>query len=234
MLADCRSPQIRGGHNCGSLRDTKQEKLALQQQYNDRQREAPVELARLNAGDDLQYRQVLVDGTWDSAHVFLLDNRIYQGQAGYEVLVPMHSSAGPTVFINRGWIPQGRYRDQLPNIEPLEGTSQIHGSIYVPVGAAFMLGEEQTTDSWPRVIQSAAPQALAPLAGYGTNDDIFPYIVRLGEGAPGAFTRYWPVISTTPEKHRGYAVQWFAMALMLLGLYLFYSTRAEEADAGND
>jgi len=51
--------------------------------------------------------------------------------------------------------------------------------------------------------------------------------VRLDAGTPGVFVRDWPVISTTPEKHRAYAVQWFAMAAMLLALHLYYSTRRD-------
>lgn len=203
------------------------EKQALQQMYASRQSEAPTELTQLDTAQDLQYRQVLLGGSWDNAHVFLLDNRIYQGQVGFEVLVPMHTPDGTVVFINRGWIPQGAYRDQLPAVELIEGDSLVHGSIYVPVGEQFVLGAEQTEGAWPRVIQAPVPATLATLAGYGADTRIFPYTVRLGEGAPGALTRYWPVISTTPEKHRAYAVQWFAMAAVLLGLYLYYSTRPD-------
>jgi cytochrome oxidase assembly protein ShyY1 len=65
------------------------------------------------------------------------------------------------------------------------------------------------------------------LAGYDGALRPFPHSVRLAEGSPGALTRYWPVISTAPEKHRAYAVQWFAMAAVLLGLFLYTSLRPE-------
>src|SRR5690554_3100101 len=69
------------------------EKRELQNLYTNRQQQAPVELNQLDLGDDLQYRQVSVSGSWDNEHVFLLDNRIYQGQPGFEVLVPMRTGA---------------------------------------------------------------------------------------------------------------------------------------------
>jgi cytochrome oxidase assembly protein ShyY1 len=78
-------------------------------------------------------------------------------------------------------------------------------------------------------VQALDPATMAQQIGASV--DPFPYVIRLAEGAPGVFIRDWPVISTTPEKHRAYAVQWFAMAAMLLGLYLYYSTRAETASA---
>lgn len=203
------------------------EKQELQQLYTSRQSEAPVELASLDAAEDLQYRQVLLSGSWDKAHMFLLDNRIHQGRVGYEVIVPMQTADAMIVFINRGWVPQGAYRDQLPMIDMRAGDSLVHGSVYVPVGEQFVLGEESSEGSWPRVVQAPVPATLARLAGYPADAQVFPYTVRLGEGAPGVLVRDWPVITTTPEKHRAYAVQWFVMATVLLGLYLFYSTRPD-------
>jgi surfeit locus 1 family protein len=207
-----------------------QEKLDLQAMWDARAREAPVQLSTLSAADDLQYRQVEMSGTVDNAHVFLLDNRVHQGQPGYDVVVPVTTADEQLVFVNRGWIPQGPSREQLPAIDAIEGQVTLQGSVYVPIGQPFTLGGDAVTETWPKVVQTLEPAALAQQVGL---DDkaLFPYIVRLADGAPGIYVRDWPVISTTPEKHRGYAVQWFAMAAMLLGLYLFYSTRADAASA---
>jgi surfeit locus 1 family protein len=48
----------------------------------------------------------------------------------------------------------------------------------------------------------------------------YPYVVRLRPGSATAFNSYWQDINIQPEKHTAYAVQWFAMALALLMLYL--------------
>lgn len=200
-----------------------QEKLELQEQYAARQREAPVALEQLAANADLQYRQVQLVGQYDNAHHFLLDNRIHQGQTGYDLITPLITDAGTLVFINRGWLPQGATRAQLPPIGAIEGRIVVNGSVYVPVGTQLVLGEV-AAEGWPRVIQTLEPLAMAAAAGYGETQ-AFPYSVRVADGAPGVLVRDWPVISMTPERHQGYAAQWFAMAAMLLGLYLYYSTR---------
>lgn len=201
-----------------------QEKLDLQDRYAARQQEAPVALERLNAQDDLQYRQVELTGRYDNAHHFLLDNRIHEGRPGYDLVTPLVTEAGTVVFINRGWLPQGPTRAQLPQIAAIEGPVMLSGSVYVPVGTPLVLGDV-SAEGWPRLVQTLDPLPMAVAAGY-TEALAFPYSIRLAEGAPGVLVRDWPVISTTPERHQGYAVQWFAMAAMLLGLYLYYSTRA--------
>ncbi len=206
-----------------------QEKLALQDVYAARQMEAPAALGTLIPAADLQYRQVELRGTFDNAHTFLLDNRIHQGRVGYDVITPVTTDDNQQVFINRGWIAQGPSRALLPAIAALDGQVLLRGSIYVPVGDPFVLGEAVATEGWPQVIQTLDLMRMAKEASY-TEAALFPYTVRLAEGAPGVLVRDWPLISTTPQKHRGYAVQWFAMATMLLGLYLYYSTRPESAN----
>jgi surfeit locus 1 family protein len=201
------------------------EKLALQTAYDARQREAPVALSTLDITQDQQYRQVSLRGRYDNAHNFLLDNRIYQGQVGYEVIVPFETADGTVVLVNRGWMAQGRTRQELPAIPAVEEEVSIDGSVYQPVGASLVLGDALESEGWPKVIQTLAPLRLAELSGTGDASKVFPYTVRLAAAAPGVLTRYWPVISTTPEKHRGYAVQWFAMATALAGLYFYYSTK---------
>lgn len=207
-----------------------QEKLQLQQQYAARESELPVALAELDAQDDLQYRRVAFRGEYDNAHSFLLDNRIHQGQVGYEVLTPVLTTTEQVVLVNRGWLPQGASRTQLPQVESIAGSVSLQGSVYVPVGTPFVLGANEAGATWPRVVQTLDLPQMAAAAGHGALE-LFPYSVRLAADAPGVLVRDWPVISTTPEKHRGYAVQWFAMATMLLALYLYYSTRPAPSSA---
>lgn len=204
-----------------------QEKLQIQQQYEARQKQQPVALQTLDPAADLQYRQVELQGRYDNTKVFLLDNRIHQGRAGYEAVVPLASDDGTVVFVNRGWLPAGATRAELPALAAVEGSVSIRGSVYVPVGETFVLGSELAATGWPRVVQTLDLPMFYALARYGAQNRLFPYSVRVDAGAPGALVRDWPVISTTPEKHRAYAVQWFAMAAMLLGLYLWHSTRSE-------
>jgi surfeit locus 1 family protein len=203
------------------------EKAALQNSYAARQQEAAVPLSTLDPAQDLQYRQVLINGHYDNEHVFLLDNRSYQGQSGYEVIVPLVTDDNGMVLVNRGWIAAGQSRQILPAITPVEGNLTVQGSVYQNVGTQVVLGSELETAGWPKVMETLEPVRMAALAGATDKTRVFPYSVRVAENAPGALLRFWPVISMSPERHRGYAAQWFLMALALAALYFFYSTRIE-------
>ena len=205
-----------------------QEKLAIQAQYDARRGQPPVPLDALDATQDLQYVEAVVSGQADNARTFLLDNRIHEGRAGYEVLVPLQTDSGWLVFVNRGWIAQGASRADLPVPAPLPERVSLRGSIYVPVGGAFVLGADLVGEGWPRVVQTLDTELMAAQLEREADWRLFPYTLRLAEGENGVLVRDWPVISTSPEKHRGYAVQWFAMALAFVLLYLYYSTHRED------
>jgi surfeit locus 1 family protein len=211
-----------------------EEKLQLQASWNARQQEPPLALQSLDPAEDLQYHQVELVGRFDNAHVFLLDNRIHEGHAGFEVIQPFATNEGLTVFVNRGWLPQGPDRRQLPLPPLLEGELRLQAAVYVPVGEPLVLGDIAPGEEWPKLIQTLDPLELAELAGLAAEARVFPYSVRLAEAAPGVLQRNWRVISTTPEKHRGYAVQWFSMATALVLLYLYYSLRPAAKDESED
>jgi surfeit locus 1 family protein len=71
------------------------------------------------------------------------------------------------------------------------------------------------------VVQTASVDYLQSLLGAGSNNPpLFPYLVRLDMESPALVEAHWQVVNLDPEKHKGYAVQWFAMAatLALIGI----------------
>ena len=208
--------------------DREQEKILLQSSYEARIQSPEIAMEELNpAQDNLAYLKVTANGFYDNQRYFLLDNRIYKGVVGYEVISPFKTESGMTVLINRGWIAQGGRRDTLPVAPQIEERTQMRGSIYVPLGAPFLLGSQQeiNTINWPRVIQSLD---MGRLAAELDVDSLFPYTVRLADNARGALQSNWPLLNMMPEKHRAYAVQWFVMAAVLMLLFLYTSVRHPE------
>ncbi|MAY02949.1 MAG: hypothetical protein CMQ38_08240 [Gammaproteobacteria bacterium] len=201
-----------------------QERLELQSLYESRQGAESVALSSLDLNADLQYMPVSFSGEFINDKNFLLDNKIYDGKVGFEVITPFIAVSGERVLVNRGWIAANQYRQNLPEVEPVHGQLTLNGAVYVPLGEQFMLGEEQEVEGWPKVIQSIDMDYIR--TALTDSQDIFPYTVRLDPLSPGVFVRNWTLISTTPERHRGYAIQWFSMACVLLLLYIFVSTRS--------
>ncbi|MDX1491367.1 MAG: SURF1 family protein [Pseudohongiellaceae bacterium] len=200
--------------------EREQQKLVLQQRYDSRQTAAPLDFSDVDwQADDLSFLNISANGSFDNARSFLLDNRINNSRVGYEILTPFTTQSGETLLVNRGWLPQGRTREDIPEIPSINGQVSIAASIYVPLGEAFVLsGAPASDERWPQLIQSIDMDFLEAQLGL----ELMPYTVRLTQGSIGALTVDWPLINISPEKHRGYAVQWFAMLAALILLYTYF------------
>ena len=208
--------------------DRADEKRELQALFAKRQVSEPIALSQLlgqsggsaAAQQDLRYQPVRLRGKYISDKTLLLDNRIYQGQFGFEVVSPFQlENVNQIVMVNRGWVPGDKSRRSLPTIETPAGEVDIRGVIHVPQGKMMTLATEQQS-AWPRIQQSLDITALA-----GEFDPpVFPYSVRLREDAAGAFQPSWVVVNLQPEKHTAYAVQWFAMSAALVIFALLANT----------
>ena len=178
--------------------------------------QAPGESARL------QGLPVVLVGLYQPDKSFLLDNRVLKGKVGFELLLPFQVDDGPLVMVNRGFVAMGRTRDDTPSIPDLKEGSMAQGHIYIMQQGYFELKEDLSeVTRWPRIIQQGDPAMLETLLG----ETLYPHVVRLKPDDPNALPRNWPITVMLPEKHRGYAIQWFAMALAVSVAFMFYSFR---------
>ena len=202
------------------------EKEVISVQWQQRMQAEPVALESLALDPEvLSYRPVSLSGEFLQGRYFLLDNRVYQGRYGMQVLNPFRlASNGELVMINRGWVPADPARRSLPQVDIPTGRQRLEGSVYVPPGEPYTLGPESSSAEWPRVLQNFD----AGVVSAGLGESVFPYSVRSDSKAPQALVADWPVVNVSPEKHRGYALQWFAMALALLMIYIWRSTNLNE------
>lgn len=199
------------------------EKALLEARFEARQAQPPTALFTLweASPEELGYRPVEFSGEFRPAEYFLLDNRMRDGQFGYEVLGILELDPGRgTVLVNRGWIAGDPARRTLPAVPDVPGRVTVTGQVYVPPGRPYTVGQAPPADGWPRVEPALDMARLGPQAGALTGQRVFPYSVRLNQDAPGALAIAWPVVNMSPERHRAYAVQWFAMAAALAILYL--------------
>jgi cytochrome oxidase assembly protein ShyY1 len=88
--------------------------------------------------------------------------------------------------------------------------------VYVAPGATFQLHADPVSSTWPQTVTAVEPAKLWKTL----ERDGFAYELR-AEPGPASYQADWPVVAMGPEKHLGYAVQWFAMATALFGLYIY-------------
>jgi len=184
---------------------------------------APVSLDELPENvDDRLFMPVVVSGRFDSEHYFLLDNRIFDGRVGYDVYMPLQLSNGERVLVNRGFVPQGRTRQDLPKITTPVNTVQIKGLLDMPPSKTVVLADNvNRSDSWPKVLQYVD---LAEIQGF-LGSHMFDMILWLDPNDPECLGGGLPALNLDSAKNSGYAFQWYAMCVALTGIYFFVNTR---------
>ncbi|SDU02622.1 SURF1 family protein [Geopseudomonas guangdongensis] len=161
------------------------------------------------------FRRVRLHGRFDAAHSLLLDNRLRDGRVGVELLQPfLDRPSGRWVLVNRGWLAWPDRRVP-PHFATPPGELSLEARVHRPPGAAFLLGDgaAAAAGDWPRLVNAVDAAALwRELGRQGLADEL-----RLEPG-PARYVGAWPLVNMSPDKHLGYALQWFALAATLLGL----------------
>jgi surfeit locus 1 family protein len=173
------------------------------------------ELAKNN---DFRFYKVELTGQFDTRHIFLLDNKIFQGKIGYEIYVPFKAQemAAP-ILVDLGFIGMGQDRNKLPVIKMNSTKIHINGLLNLPPKYfAFGPMHDYQPITWPLRVEFINLQELAKLTGY----PLFSYVMMVDPKHPQAFPIEWQITPMKPEKHLAYAIQWFALALTLLILFL--------------
>lgn len=167
-----------------------------------------------------RYTPVAASGRYLGERQFLLDNMVEDGQAGYRVLTPLLLREGVAVLVDRGWIPRDFSTDVAPVISVDAAPRSVTGKLDRLPRPGIRL-ETTLAPGWPKVVQFPSRDELAGALGLR----LVPGVVLLDADQPDGFRRNWRPSDFGPERHIGYAVQWFALAITLVVLYLAWSFR---------
>ncbi len=209
-----------------------QQKKLLLATFAARTAQAPVTAAALSNVQDWRFYQVTLDGYFDNAHSLLLDNKIFHGVIGYEVYTPFNAKGLPQpILVDRGFIPLGKSRATLPLLPALIGRYHLSGMLNLP-STYIALGRinESATLTWPLRIEYINLREIMTFMPHDQARAFFPYLLLLPPKHEAAFAVEWQVATMGPERHLGYAVQWFALALTLLILFVVLNWANEIKD----
>jgi surfeit locus 1 family protein len=187
----------------------------------------PISLGNEVPVDLSPFRKVKVSGRFDTRHTFLLDNKIYHGQAGYQVLSPLKTDSGAVILVNRGWIPPGVSRADLPNVDTPASSITISGRVIKSDTAPLQLSQDNISgDTWPVVIQWTDFEQMEKKLGY----PLLPNIILQDPETHGGFVRDWSIAWIKPEKSTSYAVQWFMLSAALLVIFFIVNFKKVNKD----
>jgi surfeit locus 1 family protein len=200
-------------------------KRSLQARYDVAEREAPIHVgATLLDLDSVLYRKLEVRGVFDDAHTILLDNRVHDGVAGYQVLTPLRiDGSSLAILVNRGWVAAGRTREQVPHPPPPRGRIMLEGMAVDPHSRYVELAQ---TAPQGRVWQNL------DFARYTANTRLPLQPVLLLQTSPMAdgLQRAWPRPDAGVGMHVSYALQWYSLATTLAVLWLVMNVKRYRGD----
>ncbi|CAI8203663.1 MAG: Uncharacterised protein [Glaciecola sp. HTCC2999] len=137
-----------------------------------------------------------------------LDNQQSNGQIGFKLVVPVNTEEG-WLLVNMGWVKGRKDRLTLPNIPALEElTKPLTGAISIPGINRFVTETALNDGQFPKVIQQIEISRLGDLI----DKPLLPYMLTVTQPSED-YIRQWTPVVMAPEKHIGYAIQWFGLAI---------------------
>jgi cytochrome oxidase assembly protein ShyY1 len=175
-------------------------------------------LRTLSLGEMPRFQRISLIGRFDAAHQFLLDNRTYNGRAGYEVLTPLERPDGRVAIVDRGWVPFSGLRDRLPGVAiQSHDYLTLTGRVADLPSAGLASGKAPPASEapWPKVTSYPSLGELSTALGH----PLEPRIVLLDKSQPDGYVRDWHPPGIEPTRHWSYAVQWWSFAVVLVALW---------------
>jgi surfeit locus 1 family protein len=167
-------------------------------------------------------RQVDAHGEWLAQWTVFLANRTMQGQPGFWVLTPLKLQSGDTILVQRGWAPRDRtLSDKLPPIQTPPGPVRVQGR-WVPAPSKMVeLAAPPVSAGHRQVFQSLRQNLSIEEFEKDTGLKVLATVMEVGPPSQGLL-RNWPTILSGADKNRAYALQWFALAALSAGLFIWF------------
>ncbi len=178
--------------------------------------------------EKLNYRIAEVEGSYNLSRQIFIDNKIYQGKTGVYVMTPFKlKNSEYSVLVNRGWVPMAIDRSALPKIKTPTSFLNLSGKIKTLGKKPFMVGDQfQSNEGWPALMQWVNLTDIENKSGL----KLLPYIFLLDEKDQSGYIRDWKPVVMQPEKSTSYAVQWFALALALVIIYIVVNLKEDKSE----
>ena len=91
----------------------------------------------------------------------------------------------------------------------------LKGVVYLPVKNSLINETNHSYGQFPVLLQQVDLDEIS----LHLNEEVLPGTLRLLPDE-SFFVREWQAVTMSPEKHLGYAIQWFGLAIAALTVYL--------------
>lgn len=174
---------------------------------------------------DREWHPVSMTGRYLADRQLLVRNRVHDGTAAFEILVPFRLDDGRVFLVDRGWEPPGN-TSALPDHVPAPPTGTV------TVVARLQPGEDLPA-SGPDAPTGQVPSINLPLIGTRIGGSAGAALDRGGYGllvsespAPASSPQAMEAPDDDPGPYLSYAVQWVLFAVMGF-VFIWYVIRSE-------
>ena len=192
-----------------------EEKQARQALLETRTRETPLYLTgAVDSAEPLLFRRVRAAGHWIPRGQIFVDNQIRGGRAGFHVITPAVEATKGSVLLTAVVARSGDYPPRsliaVPAVVEVTGRRTLPPSV-------LSSGRHHGGDVW---------QTFSTRYAAHTGTAVLPVLVLADAPAPGlAAVRENPDAGIA--RHREYALTWFSLAALALGLWIVLNLRKE-------
>lgn len=200
--------------------DRGQEKQRMQDRYDAMAREPAVAMPQTPvSAEDYRYRRVQAEGAYDPRYMILLDNRVLRGRVGYEVVMPLRlGESAMHLLVNRGWVPAGETRDDLPLVPAPAGKVTVSGVAVVPTDRILELSETTREGKvWENLVLERY-RAAFPV-------EIQPVVLRQTSESDDGLAREWERPDAGVVKHQARAFTWFVIGAVVFAIWIGLNVR---------
>jgi surfeit locus 1 family protein len=172
-----------------------------------------------------RFQHVEAQGTYDGSRQILIDNMTGAGGAGYFVVTPFALAGGGWLLVNRGWVPLGASRAELPNVAVAGRARTVRGRAdHLPAPGIRMGHPAALRPPFPVVANFPSHRDIENLVhenAWSAAADL----VLLDADQPDGYGRRWQPPGLPPVRHFAYAMQWFGLAIALAVIYVVTNLR---------
>ncbi len=173
--------------------------------------------------DSAEYRPIRLAGRFDATRSLNLLSRTRGSQPGFHVITPLLTGDGGVVLVDRGWVPVDGGADMTP---APAGPVAVDGFVRrFETRGRFTPDNDPAAGTWFYLDGGQIAQALGVAA-------VAPFYVQRAPGAapPGAYPAGSVPDVALRNPHLQYALTWYALALVLLVIYVVFHVRRRAGD----
>lgn len=182
----------------------------------------PIDLSAASAKSKA-YQWVRGSIRFQADRQLLLDNQRRGNKVGVVVYQLGISGSGQAFLVELGWLPVNAER-QFPKPVPVRGAFNLEGLLLPPPASGFAMGSALSALDANRLLLTRVD---LPNLAMRLKQPLAARVLRPDPGLRIGFERDLNVLQNTlpPEKHLGYALQWFGLAVAWLLLCIYVGRR---------